>query len=83
MIGKDICGTDECYVCGKILNWEKTKDVKSGQVVVYNLPEISADAYAVGKNEDGTVLFEIICTCPKCKSKNKFMKNVEIPRYFN
>ena len=78
MIGKSISGTDKCHVCGNVLNWEKIQDGRPGQVIAYTPPEINADACAVGKNEDGTVRFEITCTCPRCRSKNKFYKDVNV-----
>ena len=78
MIGKSISGTNNCYVCGNELNWEKVQDGKVGQVIAFTPPEVNADACAIGKNEDGTVKFEIICTCQKCRTKNKFYKNVKI-----
>lgn len=78
MIGKSIIGTNNCYVCGNELNWEKMQDIRPGQMISFTPPEVDADAVAIGKNEDGTIKFEIICECPRCRSKNKFYKNVEI-----
>lgn len=78
MIGKSISGTNDCYVCGNKLNWEKIQDGRPGQIISFTPPEVNADAVAIGKNEDGTVEFEIICECPRCRSKNKFYQNVKV-----
>lgn len=78
MIGKSITGTNNCYVCGNELNWEKVQDVRHGQVIVFKQPEVTADACAIGINEDGTVKFEITCTCPRCRSKNKFYQDEKV-----
>ena len=68
MIGKSLSGIDECYVCGKILKWTKVADAERGSMVV------KANAFAIGKNDDGSIEFEIECTCPKCRTINKFYK---------
>ena len=78
MIEKVIKGTDECYVCGKILKWESARTPSRGSLIVYQVPDITADITAFGKNEDGTVRFEILCKCPNCKTKNKFYRDVEV-----
>lgn len=78
MMEKSITGTNNCFVCGRKLNWEKIQDPIPWQVTALKKPEVTADACAIGINEDGTVKFEITCTCPKCKSKNKFCKDVKV-----
>lgn len=74
MIGKSLSGIDECYVCGKILKWTKVADAERGSMVVYEVPELKANAFAIGKNDAGSIEFEIECTCPKCRTINKFYK---------
>ena len=78
MMYRVISGTDECYVCGKILNWESEVNPPRGGMVVYQVPEITAEVIACGKNEDDTVKFEILCKCPNCRTKNKFYRNEEV-----
>lgn len=73
-----IKGTDTCYVCGRILNWESEREAQRGTVVVYQVPEITGSVTACGRNEDGTIKFEILCKCPQCNTKNKFFKDIEI-----
>jgi hypothetical protein len=75
---KPLKGTDVCYVCGKTINWESERIPQSGCVTVYKIPENTADIIACGRNNDGTVRFEILCRCPQCKTRNKFYRDIEM-----
>ena len=74
MIGRSFRGKDHCYVCGNELNWKKPEDQKNGGPAAGALAdaEIPADMAAIGKDEDGAVRFEVVCTCPECRTSNKF-----------
>lgn len=74
MVGKSFRGKDHCYVCGNELNWSIPEhSEKSGAAVNSQADsDIQADMTAIGKEEDGTVRFEVLCTCPKCRTGNKF-----------
>ncbi len=74
MVGRSFRGKDHCYVCGNELNWHKPEDPESGRPASNSLSDsvIQADMAAIGKDEDGTVRFEVVCTCPKCRTGNKF-----------
>jgi hypothetical protein len=78
MIGKSFSGIDECYVCGKILKWTKVADTGRGSIVVYEVPDVRANAFAIGKNYDGSIKFEVECTCPNCRTINRFIKSISI-----
>ena len=73
MIGKNLKGTNECFVCGKSIEWETTPSAAPGIPVVYEQPKNVAKECAVGKDDDGKAIFEIECICPKCRTKNKFV----------
>ena len=78
MIGKSFSGIDECYVCGKILKSTKVADTGRGSIVVYEVPDVRANAFAIGKNDDGSIKFEVECTCPNCRTINRFIKSISI-----
>lgn len=78
MIGKSFSGIDECYVCGKILKWTKVADTGRGSVVIGRVPEVRANAFAIGKNDDGSIKFEVECTCPDCRTINRFVKDINV-----
>lgn len=78
MIGKSFSGIDECYVCGKILKWTKVADTGRGSIVVYEVPDVRANAFAIGKNDDGSIKFEVECTCLNCRTINRFIKSISI-----
>ena len=78
MIGESFSGTDECYVCGKTLKWTKIADAGRGSIVVYEVPAVRANAFAIGRNDDGGIKFEIECTCPNCRTINRFVKDINI-----
>ena len=78
MIGKSFSGIDECYVCGKILKWTKVADTGRGSIVVYEVPDVRANAFAIGKNDYGSIKFEVECTCPNCRTINRFIKSISI-----
>lgn len=75
---KGFSGENECFVCGETISWEKVPDILPGQIAVYERPDVMADVFAVGRNEDETVKFEVSCICPKCRTKNKFYKDVKV-----
>jgi len=74
MVGKSFRGKDHCHVCGNELNWHTPEDPeKNGSSG--NAPsasDIRADMTATGKDADGAVRFEVACTCPECRTRNKF-----------
>lgn len=74
MVGKGFKGKDHCYVCGNELNWRKPGDPGKGEIVTgsWTDSDILADMTAIGKEEDGAVRFEVVCTCPECRTSNKF-----------
>lgn len=74
MVGKSFRGKDHCYVCGNELNWRKPDDPGKGMAVAgsWTDSDVRAEMTAVGKDIDGTVQFEVTCTCPECRSRNKF-----------
>lgn len=78
MIGKSFSGIDEFYVCGKILKWTKVADTGRGSIVVYEVPDVRANAFAIEKNDDGSIKFEVECTCPNCRTINRFIKSISI-----
>jgi protein-arginine kinase activator protein McsA len=78
MLDKVIKGTNECYVCGDTIEWESNRVQSIGNFAVHKIPDVEADITACGKNENGTVKFEILCKCPNCRISNKFYKDVEI-----
>ncbi len=74
MVGKSFRGKDYCYVCGNELNWRTPEDPEKGRSAGSDLTasDVQADMAAIGKDEDGAVRFEVVCTCPKCRTSNKF-----------
>ena len=72
---KDIKGTDECFLCGATLNWEYIPSPRNGQVVVFEYPDVRADVTAIGQEGD-EIKIEVLCTCPRCGIKNKYIKLV-------
>lgn len=34
--------------------------------------DIPADMTATGKEDDGSIRFEVVCTCPDCRARNKY-----------
>lgn len=74
---RKITGTDVCYVCGENINWEYIPRDTSRRVSdVYMISDIMADVTAIGKKEDGKIQVEIICKCPACGIKNKYLRTV-------
>ena len=71
MLGRAMGGKHTCYVCGRTLNWETEYKGYPGDPSGEENP-IPAQEAALGRLEDGAVVFEISCICPKCKTKNKF-----------
>lgn len=80
MVGKSIKGTNNCFVCNYELNWETkiVNTMNSAYFVVQTVPEITARETAIGRNEDGTINYEILCACPRCKTQNKFIAKSSI-----
>ncbi len=78
MIGKSFSGSDTCYVCGRLLNWTKPADPRKGQASVFSIPDVKAEVYAIGRNENGDTKFEIECLCPQCRTTNKFYKEFTV-----
>ncbi len=74
MVGRSFRGKDYCYVCGNELNWRSPEDPGKGSFVVgsWTDSDARADMAAIGKDEDGAVKFEVACTCPECRTRNKF-----------
>lgn len=75
MLNKQIHGNNNCWYCNREIRWSTIPQGIPGQAVCFDKPETVADAVAVGKNDDGTVQFEIVCTCNSCKTKNVFQTN--------
>lgn len=73
MIGRSIEGKNECFVCGELIAWGTIVMSTPGNMVAYTLPQNTAEECAIGKTENGDVKFEITCTCPNCRTKNKFI----------
>lgn len=71
---KSFSGKDYCYVCGNKLNWRIPEDSEQEGAAITSMTnsDICANMTAIGKDEYGTVQFEVVCTCPKCKTNNKF-----------
>lgn len=74
MTGKSFRGNIHCYVCDSELNWHCPADLKPGSCDADSKTDadIQADIFAVGKDADGAVRFEVVCTCPACQTANKF-----------
>lgn len=77
-MGDVVKGIDECYVCGKRIEWEADMPVQKGVMFVRKLPEVRAEISACGRNDDGTVTFEVLCRCPNCRMSNKFYKKEKL-----
>lgn len=71
MLGRAMGGKHTCYVCGKEVNWETEYKGYPGNASDDLIP-VPAQESALGKLEDGAVVFEIAYICPNCKTKNKF-----------
>lgn len=78
MVGRTIKGENDCFACGKTINWETIPESAPGMAVVYEQPKNIATDCAVGKNDVGEVVFEISCKCPICRTKNKFIVSRKI-----
>ena len=80
MVGKSFRGKDHCYVCGNELNWRIPEDSEKGGDTAASLTDsdIQADMTAIGKDEDGAVRFEVVCTCPECRTSNKFLVSAKM-----
>ena len=76
IVMKNVNGTDECFACGYILDWGNvpSQNAASG-ILVQKLPDVIAEITAVGK-EGGKLKIEALCTCPRCRMKNKYVKIV-------
>ena len=73
MIGRSIKGKNECFVWGKLIDWETIATGVPGTMVLVIPPQNTAKECAIGKTENGDIKFEITCTCPDCRTKNKFI----------
>ena len=65
-----IKGYHTCFFCNYEFEW--AKELVTIPYQAQRVPEVIADVYAIGKNE-GETTFEVICICPKCRIKNKFI----------
>lgn len=72
---KEIKGIEECFVCGTTIEWEYVPSPRKNQIIVYEVSGAKPDITAIGK-EDGKTKIEVVCTCPSCKIKNKYIKLV-------
>lgn len=80
MTGKCFRGKNHYYVCGDELNWHCPADPDTAEDAT-NSPantDIPADMTATGKEDDGAIWFEVICTCPKCRARNKYFISVKM-----
>ena len=59
-----------CFQCNYEFEWEAV--LKESPFEARKLAEIRADVYAIGK-ENNKIKYEMVCACPKCKIKNKFI----------
>ena len=75
-MAREISGIDVCYMCGKYISWQYIPKPTPGQVNVYRISGIRADVTAIGKDEVGQIQAEIICECPSCGMKNKYLKTI-------
>lgn len=71
MLGRAMGGKHTCYVCGKEVNWETEYKEYPGDVS-NDLTPVAAKESALGRLENGAVVFEISYVCPVCKTRNKF-----------
>lgn len=78
MVENVVKGIDECYVCGKSIEWEADMPVQIGNVCVRKIPEVRAEISACGRGDNGTVTFEVLCRCPNCHISNKFYKKEKL-----
>lgn len=74
MTGKSFRGKDHCYVCGNELHWHCPADPGSAGDTAESPAgtDIPADMTATGKEDDGSIRFEVVCTCPDCRARNKY-----------
>lgn len=74
MTGKSFRGKDHCYVCGSEIHWHcpAVQDAERNAAESPADTDITADMTAIGKDDDGTIRFEVICTCPECHANNKY-----------
>ena len=72
---KEVKGIDECFVCGATMDQEYIPSPRNGQIITYMVPDVKADITAIGR-EDDKIKLEVLCTCPKCGTKNKYIKTV-------
>nr|DAW41278.1 MAG TPA: hydrogenase/urease nickel incorporation protein [Caudoviricetes sp.] len=66
-------GNDKCFDCGATFEWGDVPRARNGQVIAYMIPDVRADITAIGREND-KVKWEVLCTCPKCGTKNKYIK---------
>lgn len=78
MVGRSLEGQHTCFVCGRTFNWKTIPNSAPGMAVVYEQPKNVATEYAIGKTEQGEVIFEMSCKCPQCGNKNKFETNFRL-----
>lgn len=78
MMNAVVKGIDECYVCGKSIEWEADMPVKMRDMYVRKLSEVRAEISAYGRDDNGTVTFEVLCRCPNCRISNKFYKKEKL-----
>lgn len=80
MTGKSFRGKDHCYVCGSELHWHcpSAPDTAGTAAKAPAGTDIPADMTAIGKDDDGAVRFEVVCTCPKCLASNKYFISAKI-----
>lgn len=63
-------GHHKCYFCNNNFEWQYTKSDANG-TFVYQITGSEAKLYAKGKN-DKAVVYEVVATCPECRTINKF-----------
>ena len=71
MTGKSFRGKDHCYVCGNELHCPADSD-SAEDAAESPAGTIPADMTATGKEDDGSIRFEVVCTCPDCRARNKY-----------
>lgn len=74
MTGKSFRGKDDRYVYGSELHWHcpAAPDTAGNAAKSPSGEEIPAAMTSIGKDDDGAVRFEVVCTCPKCQASNKY-----------
>lgn len=65
-----IGGNHKCYFCNNYFKWQYVK-ADENRAFVYKITGSEAKLYAKGKN-DNVVVYEVVATCPECRTINKF-----------